>query len=51
MDGGYGTGINKTILSYMLVTGTFFSLIKTTQSRPRTPTAVSPQVFTALKAY
>lgn len=46
-----GCGIDESILNEMSVTGTFFSLNNTTESLPLIPTAVSPQVFTALKAY
>jgi hypothetical protein len=51
VQGGDSCRIDETILSEGVVTGTFFSLMSTTQSIPLMATAVSPQVLTALKAY
>lgn len=51
MDTGDCVRINKSVLDKCINTATFFSLRRTTESLPRIPTAVSPQVLTALKAY
>jgi hypothetical protein len=51
VEAGDGGGVNESILRVSLVTVTFFSQMRTTQSVPLMATAVSPQVLTALKAY
>jgi len=51
MNTGDCIGINKSVLRKDISTATFFSLRRTTESLPLIPTAVSPQVLTALKAY
>ena len=51
MDAGDGGRIDESVLGVVVCTGTFFSLRRTTESRPLMPMAVRPQVLTALKAY
>ena len=51
VDVGDGFGVDEAILSGECRTCTFFSERRTTESLPLMAMAVSPQVFTALKAY
>jgi|JI6StandDraft_1071083.scaffolds.fasta_scaffold764152_1 hypothetical protein len=51
VDIGHCLGVDETVLDQLRGTWTFFSARRTTQSRPRMPMEVSPQLLTALKAY